>query len=178
LRDVGASSRHGKEDFADGNQQTTEGPAGAQRGSDRNTGALGKQRKRGAVAVPHPVRLAARITRQNVLGILRVVRNTYYPRYRLSDVIENIYVSLPVFIAHVAGKPATASQVARMLEMPRNTAVRKLNWLIKQGYVTRHGRKYCMTDKINVTGLEQVLRMHARLCKASAKNLSILDTRS
>jgi len=115
---------------------------------------------------------------QNVLGILRVVRNTYYPRYRLSDVIENIYVSLPVFIAHVAGKPATASQIARMLEMPRNTAVRKLNWLIKEGYVTRHGRKYCMTEKINVTGLEQILRMHARLCEASAKNLSILDTRS
>jgi hypothetical protein len=115
---------------------------------------------------------------QNILSILRVVRNTYYPQYRLSDVIENIYVSLPVFIAHVAGKPATASQVARMLEMPRNTAVRKLNWLIKQGYVVRHGRKYCMTEKINITGLEQVLRMQARLCEASAKNLSILDTRS
>ena len=64
---------------------------------------------------------------QTILGILRVFRNTYYPQYRLSDVIENIYVSLPVFIAHVAGKPATASQIARALEMPRNTAVRKLD---------------------------------------------------
>jgi hypothetical protein len=113
-----------------------------------------------------------------ILSILRVARNTYYPHHRLSDVIENIYVSLPVFIAHVAGRPATASQVARSLEMPRNTAVRKLDWLIKEGYVTRRGTKYCMTEKINVTGLEQVLRMHIRLCEASVRNLSILDTAS
>jgi IclR helix-turn-helix domain len=115
---------------------------------------------------------------QNILGILRVVRNTYFPQYRISDVIENIYVALPVFIAHVAGKPATASQVARALEMPRNTTVRKLDWLIREGYVARRGTKYCMTEKVNVTGLEQVMKMQARLCEASARNLSILDTRS
>jgi len=113
---------------------------------------------------------------QNILGILRVVRNAYFPQYRISDVIENIYVALPVFIAHVAGKPATASQVARALEMPRNTTVRKLEWLIREGYVTRRGTKYCMTEKVNVTGLEQVMRMHIRLCETSARNLSILDT--
>src|SRR5262245_12738898 len=115
---------------------------------------------------------------QNILGILRVVRNTYFPQYRISDVIENIYVALPVFIAHVAGKPATASQVARALEMPRNTAVRKLDWLIREGYVARRGTKYCMTEKVNVTGLEQVMRMHIRLCETSVRNLSILDTAS
>jgi len=112
---------------------------------------------------------------QNILGILRVVRNTYFPQYRISDVIENIYVALPVFIAHVAGKPCTASQVARALEMPRNTTVRKLDWLIREGYVTRRGRKYCMTEKVNVTGLEQVMKMQARQCEVSARNLSILD---
>ena len=78
---------------------------------------------------------------QTVLGILRVFRSTYYPQQRLSDVIENLYVSLPVFIAHVAGRPATASQIARALEMPRNTAVRKLDWLIREGYITRRGTK-------------------------------------
>jgi len=114
----------------------------------------------------------------NILGILRVVRNTYFPQYRLSDVVENIYVALPVFIAHVAGKPATASQIARTLEMPRNTIVRKLDWLIQEGYVRRRGTKYCMTEKVNVTGLEQVMRMQARLCEASVRNLSILDTAS
>ena len=115
---------------------------------------------------------------QSIRTLLRVVRNAYFPQYRISDVIENIYVALPVFIAHVAGKPATASQVARALEMPRNTTVRKLDWLIKEGYVTRRGTKYCMTEKVNVTGLEQVMRMQARLCEASARKLSILDTAS
>jgi len=62
-------------------------------------------------------------------------------QHRLSDVIENMYVALPVFIAHVAGRPATASQIARTLEMPRNTAVRKLDWLTRQGYITRRGAK-------------------------------------
>jgi hypothetical protein len=50
-----------------------------------------------------------------ILSILRVFRSTYYPQHRLSDVIENMYVALPVFIAHVAGRPATASQIARTL---------------------------------------------------------------
>ena len=99
-------------------------------------------------------------------------------QHRLSDVIENMYVALPVFIAHVAGRPATASQIARTLEMPRNTAVRKLDWLIRKGYITRRGTKYCMTDKVNLSGLEQVMRMQASLCETSVKNLSILDTRS
>jgi DNA-binding IclR family transcriptional regulator len=62
--------------------------------------------------------------------------------------------------------------------MPRNTAVRKLDWLIRKGYITRRGTKYCMTDKVNLSGLEQVMRMQARLCEASVKNLSILDTQS
>lgn len=115
---------------------------------------------------------------QTILSILRVLRASYFPQHRLSDVIENIYVSLPVFIAHVARKPTTASQVARILEMPRNTTVRKLDWLIREGYITRHGAKYCMTDKCNIAGLEQILKMHARLCEASAKKLSILDTLS
>ena len=114
----------------------------------------------------------------SILSILRVFRSTYYPQHRLSDVIENMYVALPVFIAHVAGRPATASQVARALEMPRNTAVRKLDWLIREGYITRRGTKYCMTDKVNLSGLEQVMRMQARLCETSVKNLSILDTQS
>jgi hypothetical protein len=35
-----------------------------------------------------------------------------------------------------------------------------------------------MTEKVNVTGLEQVLRMHVRLCETSVRNLSILDTGS
>ena len=108
-----------------------------------------------------------------ILSILRVFRSTYYPQHRLSDVIENMYVALPVFIAHVAGRPATASQIARTLEMPSNTAVRKLDWLIRKGYITRRGTKYCMTDKVNLSGLEQVMRMQARLCEASVKNLSI-----
>ena len=30
-----------------------------------------------------------------------------------------------------------------------------------------------MTEKVNVTGLEQVMKMQVRLCEASARNLSI-----
>ena len=85
--------------------------------------------------MPSPVRLATGSARAEHSGILRVVRNTYFPQYRLSDVIENIYVALRVHRPR-RGKPCTASQVARALEMPRNTTVRKLDWLIREGYVT------------------------------------------
>lgn len=70
------------------------------------------------------------------------------------------------------------ARIALTLEMPGNTAVRKLDWLIRKGYITRRGTKYCMTDKVNLSGLEQVMRMQARLCETSVKKLSILDTRS
>ena len=114
---------------------------------------------------------------QSILGILRVVRNTYFPQYRLSDVIENIYVALPVFIAHVAGKPCTASQVARALEMPRNTTVRKLDWLIREGYVTP--RQEILHDREGQRdGLGAGHEDAGPPAEASARNLSILDTAS
>jgi hypothetical protein len=74
-----------------------------------------------------------------ILSILRVFRSTYYSEHRLSDVMENMYVALPVLIAHVAGRPATASQVARALEMPRNTAMRKHD---RQGQLVRPRASY------------------------------------
>ena len=80
-----------------------------------------------------------------------------------------MYVALPVFIAHVAGRPATASQIARTLEMPRNTAVRKLDWLIRKGYITRRGTKYCMTDKVNLSGPRTSYEDAARLCESVGK---------
>jgi hypothetical protein len=160
-------------------QQEPKGPIGARRARSRGAAAgVGPRQRRSPRLCPVQYGWQRASHAHTVLSILRVVRNTYFPHYRISDVIENIYVALPVFIAHVAGKPCSASQVARALEMPRNTAVRKLDWLIREGYVMRHGTKYCMTDKINVTGLEQVLRMHARLCETSARNLSILDIAS
>jgi hypothetical protein len=45
------------------------------------------------------------------------------------------------------------------------------------GYTPSHRQAAfnAVHEKVNVTGLEQVMKMQARLCEVSARNLSILD---
>jgi excisionase family DNA binding protein len=46
--------------------------------------------------------------------------------------------------------PVHASQIAHALKLPRVSAVRRLEELIKHGYVERVGNAYRVTDKVNI----------------------------
>jgi DNA-binding IclR family transcriptional regulator len=48
--------------------------------------------------------------------------------------------------------PVRASQIAHALKLPRVSVVRRLEELIKHGYVERVGNAYRVTDKVNTAG--------------------------
>jgi predicted transcriptional regulator len=115
----------------------------------------------------------------NVLGLMKAVKRAYFPNDPLGNVLDCIFLAIPILIAHVEHKPMTATRLARTLEMPRTTALRRLQWLTARGYVVKVGRSYRLTDKINVGGIERLMRLQLGLVEASARTFSsILDERA
>lgn len=54
-----------------------------------------------------------------------------------------------VILGHLRDRPATASSIARSLDIPRATALRRLRGLVKAGIVERRGNgNYCIVLKI------------------------------
>lgn len=60
--------------------------------------------------------------------------------------VETLLLSCVVLLAHVDGKPKSASAIGRALGIPHTTAQRKLNDLEKRGLVERRRNAYFMCD--------------------------------
>ena len=58
----------------------------------------------------------------------------------------------------VMRSPVRASQIAHALKLPRVSVVRRLEELIKHGYVERVGNAYRVTDKVNIPELQKKLQ--------------------
>ena len=99
----------------------------------------------------HIQRLPERLALASMIcQMCHTIQRVHFPRYRFGTVLEAIPVGLCVFQAQAAGRPMTASQVATALEMPRNTAARKLGLLHHLGLVEKHGRVYVVVpDRVN-----------------------------
>jgi DNA-binding IclR family transcriptional regulator len=59
-------------------------------------------------------------------------------------------IGIYVFLRTVMCSPVRASQIAHALKLPRVSVVRRLEELIKHGYVERVGNAYRVTDKVNI----------------------------
>ena len=53
--------------------------------------------------------------------------------------------------------PVRASQIAHALKLPRVSVLRRLQEMMKHGYVERVGNAYRVTDKMNVPELRSKL---------------------
>jgi DNA-binding MarR family transcriptional regulator len=62
-------------------------------------------------------------------------------------------IGIYVFLRTVMCSPVRASQIAHALKLPRVSVVRRLDELIKHGYVERVGNAYRVTDKVNIPEL-------------------------
>ena len=51
--------------------------------------------------------------------------------------------------------PVRASQIAHALKLPRISVVRRLEEMIKHGYVERVDNAYRVTDKVNIPDLQK-----------------------
>ena len=69
-----------------------------------------------------------------------------------------IAIGIYVFLRTVMCSPVRASQIAHALKLPRVSVVRRLEELIKHGYVERVGNAYRVTDKVNIPDLQKKLQ--------------------
>ena len=67
-----------------------------------------------------------------------------------------------------------ASQIAHALKLPRISVVRRLEEMIKRGYVERVGNAYRVTDKVNIPELQSKLQRRIDMVTETAKKLAEL----
>lgn len=76
---------------------------------------------------------------QTMIDLIRIVRIGRLGRVHS---IDTMLISAAIVIGDAAGKPKNATDIARLLDLPRPTVVRKLAVLIKAGLAERRGTRY------------------------------------
>jgi DNA-binding MarR family transcriptional regulator len=93
------------------------------------------------------------------LGLLRTITDDYGAEFAShSDSLAYRTIGIYVFLRTVMCSPVRASQIAHALKLPRVSVVRRLEELIKQGYVERVGNAYRVTDRVNIPELQDKLQ--------------------
>jgi DNA-binding MarR family transcriptional regulator len=113
------------------------------------------------------------------LGLLRTITDDYGVEFAAhSDSLTLRTIGIYVFLRTVMCSPARASQIAHALKLPRGAVLRRLQELVKDGYVERVGNAYRVTDKVNIADLQIKLQRRIEMVTDTAKKLSELTTRS
>ena len=69
----------------------------------------------------------------------------------------------------------SAGKIAHTLKLPRVAVLRRLQDLVKQGYVERVGNAYRVTDKVNIPDLQRRLQRRIDMIIDTATKLSELS---
>ena len=91
-----------------------------------------------------------------------------------SDSCTDRTIAIYVFLKTIMGTPARATRIAQALKLPRVIVNRRLQRLIKLGYVERVGNAYRVTDKVNIPDLQGKLERRIDLIVETAAELSKL----
>jgi hypothetical protein len=107
------------------------------------------------------------------LGLLRTITDDYGIEFAAhSDSLTLRTIGIYVFLRTVMCSPARASQIAQALKLPRGVVLKRLQDLVKDGYVERVGNAYRVTDKVNIAGLQIKLQRRIDMITDTAKKLS------
>jgi DNA-binding MarR family transcriptional regulator len=107
------------------------------------------------------------------LGLLRTITDDYGTEFAAhSDSLTLRTIGIYVFLRTVMCSPARASQVAQALKLPRGSVLKRLQELVKGGYVERVGNAYRVTDKVNIADLQTKLQRRIKMITDTAKKLS------
>jgi hypothetical protein len=113
------------------------------------------------------------------LGLIQTINDDYGAEFiRHSDSATFRTIGIYVFLRMVMCSPVRANTVAQVLKIPRMVVLRRLNDMVKLGYVERVGNAYRMTDKVNIPELRTKLERRVNMILATAKELSKLADRS
>jgi DNA-binding MarR family transcriptional regulator len=110
------------------------------------------------------------------LGLIRSIHDDYgaeFATYSDSATIRTI--GIYVFLRTVMCSPARASTIASALRLPRVTVLRRLQEMVKHGYVERVGNAYRVTDKVNIPALQEKLQRRVKMITETAKELAKLE---
>jgi DNA-binding IclR family transcriptional regulator len=84
-------------------------------------------------------------------------------------------IGIYVFLRTVMCSPVSAGRIAHALKLPRVVVVRRLQEMVKHGYVERVGNAYRVTDKVNIPDLKTKLQRRMDMIVETARKLSELS---
>jgi DNA-binding MarR family transcriptional regulator len=107
------------------------------------------------------------------IGLLQTITDDYGADFAAySDSLAYRTIGIYVFLRTVMCSPARASQIAHALRLPRAMVLRRLQELVKHGFVERVGNAYRVTEKVNIPDLQNKLRRRIDMITETAKKLS------
>src|SRR3984885_15486157 len=84
-------------------------------------------------------------------------------------------IGIYVFLRTLLCSPVRAATIAQALKLPKTTVNRRLQEMMKQGYVERVGNAYRVTDKVNIPDLQNRLQRRIDMILQTANELSKLQ---
>jgi hypothetical protein len=110
------------------------------------------------------------------LGLIQSLGDDYGAEFAAhSDSSSYRTIGIYVFLRTVMCKPVHASKIAHALKLPRVTVLRRLQEMVKHGYVERVGNAYRVTDKVNIPDLKDRLQRRIEMITETAIKLSELN---
>jgi hypothetical protein len=110
------------------------------------------------------------------LGLIGSISDDYGVEFTArSDSLAYRTIGIYIFLRTVMCSPVRASQIARTLKMPRVLVLRRLQEMVKHGYVERVGNAYRITDKVNIPDLGAKLQRRIDMITETARKLSELS---
>jgi hypothetical protein len=109
------------------------------------------------------------------LGLIQTMNDDYGAEFaKHNDSATYRTIGIYVFLRTVLCSPVRASTIAQVLKIPRVTVLRRLNDMVKLGYVEQVGNAYRMTDKVNIPDLKEKLQQRIDMILTTAAELSKL----
>lgn len=110
------------------------------------------------------------------VGLLQTITDDYGADFAASsDSLAYRSIGIYVFLRTVMCSPARARQIAHALRLPRAAVLRRLQDLVKDGFVERVGNAYRVTDKVNIPDLQNKLRRRIHMIAETAQKLSTAE---
>ena len=111
------------------------------------------------------------------LGLIRSMTEDYGAAFAAhNDSSTFRTIGIYVFLRTVMCSPVSASRIAHALKLPRVIVVRRLQEMVKHGYVERVGNAYRVTDKVNIPDLKSKLQRRMDMIVETARKLSELNS--
>lgn len=109
------------------------------------------------------------------LGLIRSITDDYGAEFATySDSASLRAVGIYVFLRTLMCSPAHPTAIAHAVKLPRQIVLRRLEELVKRGFVERVGNAYRVTDKVNIPELDERLQQRIAMIAETAQRLAAL----